>query len=158
MKKQISFKRQIKHFWKQIQRNHAKNQIDRNGFDYFFSTENFQSIGDYFLSKGVSLYSHDVNELRLMKGEKFKRTSKLIKRLGKAALKKNSLVFYNDIRTCVNKNGDAREIPFYKHFKIVEKATTEYTVLAISEQHIEQKKYYIGEYKTRVKDVQITQI
>lgn len=158
MKEQISFKRLIKHFYKQIQRNHAKNQISKNGFDYFFGEHNFQSIRDYFLSKGVSLYSHDVNELRLMKGDKFKRMSKLIKRLGKAALKKNSVVFYNDIRYCVYQNNDARKIPFYKHFKIVEKATTEYTVLAISEQHIEKGKYYIGEYKSKVKDVQITEI
>lgn len=158
MKEQISFKRLIKHFYKQIQRNHAKNQISKKGFDYFFGEHNFEKIKNYFLNKGVRLHSIHINELRLMKGEKFKRTAKLIKRLGKAALKKNSIVFYTDIRACVNKNSDAREIPFYKFYKIVEKSTTEYTVLAISEQHFQKGQYYIGEYKNRIKDVQAIEL
>lgn len=158
MEKQISFKKQIKHFYKEIQRNHSKNRINKNGFDYFFSIENFENIRKYFLNKGVSLYAYNINELRLMKDEQFKRTAKLIKRLGKAALKKNSIVFYNDIRLCVNKNGDAREISFYKRFRVVEQTTIEYDVLAIDEQHIQKGKYFMGEYKSKAKNVEITQI
>jgi hypothetical protein len=134
--KQISTKKRIKLLYKEIQRLQQKKNND------YVSYEDVMKLP--FSFKNTIMYRNDVNSLRLEKGEKSCRKLKLLKRLDKAAGKKNSFVFFERISYFVAKNLDAREIPFYQKFKIKQIVEKEYQVFAESEQYAKAGVYFYG--------------
>lgn len=136
--KQISTKKRIKLLYKEIQRLQQKKN---NGF---ISYEDVMELP--FSFKNTIMHIDEVNSLRLSGGEKAARKLKLLKRLDKAARKKNSFVHYNRISYFVDKNLDAREIPFYQKFRFKKIVEKEYQVLAENEKHAKSGVYFVGSY------------
>lgn len=138
--KEVPFKRKLKHLKKKCQRENLDSLGIKNELNQFFA-----QYGAY------CDYSSDLNDILRFKDADSRRFKKLVIRLGKVAKKQNSVVRVYDLISLIkygyaydpsslrNHFTDARQIPFYKCFKIIKRSVCEKVTLGISKESVETK-------------------
>jgi len=136
--KAVPFKRKLKHLKKKFQRENKNSYETRKELNLF--------MADY---GAYCDYSSDLEVILRFKDADSRRFKKLLIRLGKAAKKKNSIVRVYDLISLIkygyvydpsslrNRYSDARQIPFYKLFKIIKQSVCEKVTLGISKESAE---------------------
>lgn len=139
--KTIPFRRKLKHFAKNAQRDNALGRTDSDAKKEF---------RNFFINLGVYVHNRVTPSVLLrLPLDKCKRFYKLCKRLGKAAKKKNSIIDGHTLLNMVewgfifdsnsgssDKIHDPRKIPFLKFFKVDVVQSHSVYVLDTSEENV----------------------